>query len=84
MSDIREPGATAVPDIAQHPARRCAFCDAPYTLAMTAWLGPDRGCACCGGALAGHWPIPATASGQTQDLACEACGKTLYLAPQNA
>jgi hypothetical protein len=52
---------------------------------MTAWLGPERGCACCGGTIAGHWPIKATrATVQTEDLICEACGNTLYLAPRNA
>jgi hypothetical protein len=50
---------------------------------MTAWFGPDPGCACCGGAVAGHWPIKAEPLPvPTHDLACDACGRTLYLAPR--
>ena len=49
---------------------------------MTAWFGPDTGCACCGGSISGHWPIKLEpAPLPTQDLICDACGKTLYLKP---
>ncbi len=49
---------------------------------MTDWFGASEGCACCGGAIAGHWPIKTdTAPLPTQDLRCDACGKTLYRAP---
>ena len=70
MSESREP-----------PPRRCAFCDAPFTSRMTAWMGPDRPCGCCGGA--GHWPIALRPEPKpAEDLACDACGKVLYLAPR--
>ena len=47
---------------------------------MQAWMGESEGCACCGGARAGHWPIKAPVR-DTPELACEACGKVLYRAP---
>jgi len=64
--------------------RRCAFCDAPFSDQMMAWLGPERPCACCEGRITGHWPIAAPAPPKpTEDLACHACGKVLYLAPKD-
>ena len=49
---------------------------------MIAWFGPEQGCACCGGALLGHWPIKAAPPPvPVGDLCCDACGKTLYRAP---
>jgi hypothetical protein len=75
MSENREPASS--------PARRCAFCDAPWSARMTTWFGPERGCACCDGAIAGHWPIKLEpAPKPTEDLVCDGCGKTLYLAPK--
>jgi hypothetical protein len=67
--------------VAQTRVRRlCPFCDAPFTDRMQAWMGESEGCACCGGARAGHWPIKAPVR-DTPELACEACGKVLYRAP---
>jgi hypothetical protein len=64
------------------PRRRCIFCDAPFTDRMEAWMGQPAPCACCEGALPGHWPIKIEKPPvQSQDLACDACGKVLYLAP---
>ena len=35
------------------------------------------------GAIVGHWPIKVEpAPAPTEDLVCDACGKTLYLAPK--
>lgn len=58
---------------------------------MTAWFGPERPCACCEGQIRGHWPIAAPEASPvapTEDLVCDHCGKTLYLAvkagPQEA
>lgn len=78
----------AVSDDRDPPRRRCAFCDAPYSDAMTAWFGSPTPCACCDGAIFGHWPIALkpkteTPPRPTGDLACEACGKVLYLAPKD-
>ena len=64
------------------PVRRCAFCDAPFTPRMQAWMGESAGCACCEGAIVGHWPIKLPVR-NTPELACEACGKLLYRAPQS-
>ena len=61
------------------PARRCAFCDAPFTPRMQAWMGESAGCACCGGTRVGHWPIKAPVR-DTDELKCDACGKVLYRA----
>jgi hypothetical protein len=49
---------------------------------MTAWFGPERPCACCDGQIRGHWPIamPEKVEVPTEDLACDHCGKVLYLA----
>jgi hypothetical protein len=63
------------------PPRRCAFCDAPFTARMTAWMGEPRPCACCEGAILSHWPIKPPPPIQTEDLACDACGRVLYRAP---
>ena len=70
-------------DPAQTPPRRCAFCDAPFSARMTAWMGEPQPCACCEGAIMAHWPIKAAAPPpvQTEDLACDACGRVLYRAP---
>ena len=62
------------------PRRLCPFCDAPFSDRMQAWMGESEGCACCGGARSGHWPIKAPVR-DTAELACEACGKVLYRAP---
>ena len=67
------------------PPRRCAFCDAPFTARMTAWMGePQSSCACCEGRIAAHWPIAVPPPAPTEDLACDACGRLLYRAPGNA
>ena len=51
---------------------------------MVAWFGPEQPCACCEGRTIGHWPIPVAAPPKpTEDLACDACGKVLYLAPKD-
>jgi hypothetical protein len=68
------------------PRRRaCIFCAEPFTDRMEDWLGEPAGCACCDGALPGHWPIktqaPAPRPKPTEDLACDHCGKVLYLKP---
>ena len=71
-------------DRAQSPPRRCAFCDATFTARMTAWMGEPQPCACCEGAIMAHWPIktaPQPPPVQTEDLACDACGRVLYRAP---
>ncbi len=50
---------------------------------MTAWFGPERPCACCDGQIRGHWPIAVAEAPSvvpTEDLVCDHCGKTLYLA----
>jgi hypothetical protein len=69
------------------PPRRCAFCDAPFTARMTAWMGEPQPCACCEGAILAHWPIRTAARPPpvpTEDLACDACGRVLYLVPGKA
>jgi len=66
----------------REPARLCAFCDVPWSARMTAAFGVSAGCACCGGAIPGHWPLAKPAPPMaTEDLICDSCGKTLYLAP---
>ena len=64
------------------PGRACIFCDTPFSPRMTAWFGPERPCACCDGQIRGHWPIamPEKVEVPTEDLACDHCGKVLYLA----
>ncbi len=62
------------------PPRCCAFCDAPFTARMTAWMGEPQPCACCEARILAHWPIKPP-SRPTQDLACEACGRVVYRAP---
>jgi hypothetical protein len=69
----------------QAPVRRCAFCEAPFTARMQAWMGEAaEGCACCGGSILGHWPIkarePIPPVRDTDELKCDACGKVLYRA----
>lgn len=63
----------------QRPARRCAFCETPFTPRMEAWMGDPQPCACCGGKVLGHWPIKAPVR-DTEELKCDACGKVLYRA----
>ena len=67
--------AVAQPEI----ARRCPFCDAAFTARMNAWMGDPQPCACCSGTIRSHWPIKAPVR-DTNELACDACGKVLYRA----
>ena len=77
MSEVRDFAGS-------RPRRCCIFCDAPFTDRMEAWMGEPISCACCEGVLSGHWPIKLEKPPvRTQDLACDACGKVLYLAPQS-
>jgi len=71
-------------DRAPSPPRLCPFCDAPFSARMTAWMGEPQPCACCQGAILAHWPLRTVAQPapiQTEDLACDACGRVLYRAP---
>jgi hypothetical protein len=50
-------------------------------------MGAPASCACCEGQIMAHWPIktpPAPPPVRTEDLACDACGRVLYLAPAKA
>lgn len=65
------------------PVRRCAFCEAPFTPRMQAWMGDPQPCACCDGRIMGHWPIKAPIKApvrEVDELKCDACGKVLYRA----
>jgi len=74
-SGMRE-GEPAAPTI----QRSCAFCDAPFTARMNAWMGDPQPCACCNGGILSHWPLKAPVR-ETPELACDSCGKVLYRAP---